>query len=344
MPNALSATAKPIDECDGVTPGIFREEILPASEPVVMRGLVRDWPLVAKATADHGALFAALRRYDNGTPVKAFRAPPDVGGRFFYDETFKGFNFERLAMPLPALLEELTEYAAMDAPPSLYAGGVNVPQHVRSLASDHKNPLLTDDIEQLVSIWVGNKGRVPPHWDLPQNIACVVAGTREFTLFPIDEVPNLYIGPLEFTLAGQPCSLVDLHAPDYERFPKFRTAEASAQIATLGPSDAIYIPSMWVHHVESLDPIGMLVNFWWREGPAHLITPTLTIMHALLTLKGMPAAERKAWRVLMDHFIFEENGPPLEHLPEDARGLFGGPSIDEITKIRKMLGEGLLRH
>ncbi|MFX8258165.1 cupin-like domain-containing protein, partial [Acinetobacter baumannii] len=85
--------------------------------------------------------------------------------------------------------------------------------------------------------------------------------------------------------AGQPISLVDLAAPDLARFPRFAEALPHAQVVTLEPGDALFIPSQWWHGVEGLDPINALVNFWWRQTPAFMDTPLNTLMLALLTLR-----------------------------------------------------------
>ena len=70
-------------------------------------------------------------------------------------------------------------------------------------------------------LWLGNAIRVATHYDLMENIGVVVAGRRRFTLFPPDQLANLYMGPLELTPAGTPVSLVDPDAPDLARFPRF---------------------------------------------------------------------------------------------------------------------------
>ena len=69
--------------------------------------------------------------------------------------------------------------------------------------------------------------------------------------FPPDQVANLY-GAVDLTPAGQAISLVDTRKPDLEKHPDFRHAMMQAFSAELQPGDAIFIPSLWWHQVESL--------------------------------------------------------------------------------------------
>lgn len=326
---------------EGVDLACFEHEVQVRNEPAVLRGLAAGWPACRAATDSPGGLARWLLPYDAGVPIEAFVAPPAVAGRYFYGPDLRSFNFEKRRQPLAAFLAELEAHRDDPEPPGFYAGAVPVPRHLPGLPPELPLDLLPPDMERLVSLWLGNRSRTAAHYDLAQNIACVLTGRRRFILLPTDQLPNLYVGPLDFTLAGQPISLVDFLAPDFERHPRFADALDHARVADLAPGDAIYIPSLWWHHVESLDPIGAMVNFWWRDGPDHLVTPMLTLFHALLTLRDLPAHEREAWRHVFDHYIFERHGDPWAHVPREARGLFGELTPDKLARLRRSLARSL---
>ena len=197
---------------------------MPRGRPAVLRGLVADWPAVAAANTGDEELAKVLTSAGSEEPFEAWFGPPEIGGRFGYNANFDGFNHERRLATVEQLLELLLRQQGSERPYSMYAGGVPVRRHLPKLLADIPVPLLDTSKATLISLWLGNRTRTAAHWDLPQNLACVVAGRRKFTLFPTDQLKNLYVGPLDFTLAGQPTSLVDLENPDFERHPRFRLA------------------------------------------------------------------------------------------------------------------------
>src|SRR5436305_4071529 len=334
---------RPIAEYTDVDRERFERDIVPKGEPVVLRALVREWPVVAAATHGDAALADFLRGAANEEPFEAWFGPPEIGGRFGYNEDFTGFNHERRLATVQQLLDLLLRQRGDERPYSMYAGGIPIRRHLPDLLPILSLPLLDPGKPTLISLWLGNRTRTAAHWDLPQNLGCVVAGRRRFTLFPTEQLPNLYVGPLDFTLAGQPISLVDLDAPDLDKYPRFAQALEAAQQAELGPGDAIYIPSLWWHAVASLDEVGAMINFWWRDAEPPLLTPLNALYHAAITMKNLPPDELARWRVMFDHYIFAANGEPAAHLPEQARGILGRRTPELVARVKKLLIEALSR-
>ena len=321
----------------------FEREIAAKGEPAIFRGLVADWPVVEASRQGVEALAAMLREAASQEPFETWFGEPEIEGRFDYNADLTGFNFERKLATVDQLLDLLLRQRGHERPYSMYAGGVPIRKHLPRLVPTIPVPMLDMQRDTLISLWLGNRTRTATHWDVSRNLACVVAGRRRFTLFPPDQLKNLYVGPLAFTLAGQPISMVDIDDPDLETYPRFAEALKTARGAELGPGDAIYIPSMWWHNVHSLEDVGMLVNFWWREGEPPNLSPINALYHAAITMRNLPPAELAAWRNMFDHYIFEDDGDPAAHLPEKARGVLGKHGPELVARVKKLLIEVLSR-
>jgi hypothetical protein len=313
------------------------DELLQSTQPWLARGLVRNWPLVQAAQHADRDFCDVLRGFGANTQVGLWRGPPEIDGRFFYNDAFDGFNFQRETGRFGAMLDELLTLSQQQAaqPPALYLGSTEVDAVFPGLRRNHDLALGARDPH--VSLWLGNRGRVAAHFDLPDNIACVVAGRRRFTLFPPEQVGNLYVGPLDLTPAGQPISLVDIARPDLQRFPRFAQALAQAQTAELVPGDAIFIPSQWWHTVQALDDVNALVNFWWRQSPAHMDSPLNTLMLALMSVRDLPPAQRQAWQALFEHYVFAADEGTAAHIPAHAQGVLAPITPDKARQLRAVL-------
>ena len=314
----MLAVPNKIRELEGVGPHALTDDILTSTEPLILRGLVEHWGLVRAGLESPAHADAYLRRhYRQGAPVVAMLGAPEINGRFFYNEDLSGFNFFTAKAMLEQVLAEMEGHRANPQPPAIYVGATTVDTIFPTFRAENDIGLGARDA--LMSIWIGNQTRIAAHYDMPDNIACVAVGRRRFTLFPPDQLNNLYIGPLDFTPAGQPISLVDFAHPDYDRFPRFAEALKHAQVAELGPGDAVFIPSMWWHHIEALEPLNVLCNYWWRQSPDYMDTPTHTLMQALLSIRDLPPTQRKVWQELFRHYVFEADEQTSAHIPPAAR-------------------------
>ena len=136
--------------------------------------------------------------------------------------------------------------------------------------------------------------------------------------------------------------MVSLHEPDLARFPRFAEALRHALSAELEPGDALYIPYGWWHHVESLTPFNVLVNYWWNTAPK-AGSPYGVLLHAALTLRDMPADQRAVWRALFEHFIFTDpeklDGTPEARATRLVRAAVGGADCE----IRNILAQAFTR-
>lgn len=304
----------------------------------MFRGLVGDWPAVAAAKSSTEELAAYITGLDRGATVRAFVGEPAAGGRFFYSDGLESFNFHVAETRFAQLIATLVKFAREGTVQPIYMGSTLTSEILPTFAAGNALAAVEQRGGQ-PRIWVGNTSRVAAHFDESDNVACVVSGTRRFTLFPTEQVANLYVGPLDRTVAGQPTGLVDLAAPDLERFPKFAEALKHAQTAELTPGDAIYIPALWWHAVEAIGPLNILVNYWWQDEPTDADSPLHAIAHALLSTGHLAARKRDRWRTLFDHYAFGANGDPAEHIPERARGVLGKST----SELRQFIGRFLVQ-
>ncbi len=320
----------------GVDLKTFREEIIPAATPVVLADLVSDWPVVRAARESPRAFVDFLRRYDRGTPIIVIDLPRVADGKLFYRDDLSGFNFTRNASTIGATLERLLALSDEPEAGTVFIESVPTDDFLPDFAAAHANPLL--DATTRPRIWIGNRIKVQTHYDLQYNVACCIAGRRRFTLFPPDQLPNLYPGPIEFTPSGTPISMVPLTAPDLVKFPRYEEALRHAVEAELAPGDGIYIPYGWWHHVESLTPLNGLVNYWWNDAP-RLGSPYGVLLHAALTLRDLPADQREVWRTMFEHLVFTDPEQALAHLTPQQRGLLGPPEPKRIAEVRNILAQ-----
>lgn len=337
----MTALLTPIREIALPDAATFQREVVGGYAPVVMRGLVRDWPAVRAGGESMEAIAAHLLGFDRGASAEAFIGAPGIGGRFFYSPDMKGFNFERRRGGFAELLRYLLGVVGKEEAPSVYAGALETTQMLPGFAEANPLPLLAG-LDAPPRIWLGNRSIISTHFDASDNVACVVAGRRRFTLFPPDQIHNLYVGPLDRTVAGQPTSMVELNAPDFERFPRFRDALAAAQTAELAPGDAIYIPALWWHQVEALAPFNCLVNYWWNDSP-DASARFDAMVHAVLTVSHLPPERRAAWAAMFDTFVFREHGDPAAHLAPEHRSVLGAPTPQLRQYIKAYLLRGLGR-
>lgn len=316
-----------------LAPERFREEVVQACQPVVIRGLVANWPVVQAANTSPRTLQEYLRAFDSGGRFETFFGDPAIAGKYYYNPGLAGFNFERRTLRFTEAVEAIMEAVERPGPgKSVYVGSAPTRDCLPGFTARNPMPFLAADTGP--RIWLGTAANVSSHYDTFDNLACVIAGRRRFTLYAPELIGKLYVGPIDNTMAGAPVSLAASAPPGSAReFPLFEEIRDQALQTELQPGDALYLPKLWWHQVESLAPLNGLVNYWWDACSAGPDLPYTALLLSMITIAERPAAERKAWQAFFDHYVFRSKGHPLAHLPPEQHGLLG-PLKDNYSKIR----------
>ncbi len=313
----------------------FASEVLPAARPVLIKGLVAAWPAVAKALHGDHDIAAYIKALDNGRPTTVLEAPAAVKGRFAYGADMHDFNFNKRSKSISAGIDQVMAVADHPNPPYTYIQSSVISEYLPRFVNDNPNPILPPAIAP--RIWIGNATRAQTHNDHDHNLACVVAGHRRFTLFPPEQLANLYIGPMDHTPSGRAISLASLEEPDFARHPKLAEALKHAQVAEMEPGDALYVPKYWWHHVQALDPFNILVNYWWGNSANTADNPMSAFLAGLIALKDISPADKVYWKAMFDHYIFQTDGDPVAHIPREHQGGLGPISARTRAEMIKSL-------
>ncbi|MBX5461219.1 MAG: cupin-like domain-containing protein [Steroidobacteraceae bacterium] len=313
------------------------DDLLAGARPVVLKGLVKHWGLVQAGLRSDEEAMTYLRSFYNGKTVGTTFGDVGIGGRMFYNADFTQLNAVHRRARLDEVLSAIREHMTDEQPPTYYIASTPIDACLPGFRRENDVAFAPQGVQPLASIWIGNRTIASCHYDAPYNLACCAVGTRRITMFPPEQIFNLYPGPLDPTPGGQAISVVDFGNPDFERYPRFRAALEAAEVAELEPGDALFIPSMWWHHVQALSPFNVLVNYWWSVTPAFIPTPMNALYHALWALRDRPEREKQAWRAVFEYYVFGPAEQAGAHLPEAARGLLGPMDDTKARQIRAML-------
>lgn len=321
---------------EGCRPDAIPADVLQSQQPLLLKGLVQNWPAVQAGLTSQQAMCDYIAQFYQQQPLGLFFGQPEIQGRFFYNEDMSGFNFEKVAASLTTVLDRILAVADHSNAPSIFVGGTKIDECLPEFRRHNTMPAVPDEAT-LIGLWIGNRSVVATHNDLPDNLACCVAGKRRFTLFPPSQIDNLYIGPLDFTPSGQAVSLVNLQQPDLQKHPKFSQALIHAQVAELEAGDALFIPSLWWHQVEALASLNILVNYWWRKSPAYMGPPLNVLRHAMLSMRDLSANEKAMWKHMFDYYIFAHDEHTHGHIPAAVQGCLAEMTEDNARQLRAML-------
>lgn len=316
----------------------FREKVMAVGAPVLLPGAAAQWPLLRSGSQQ--GLVDELLAHDAGRSAEIFVGEPGIDARYYYDESMMGFNFAREDMSFAEALRRIVDGAGAVGGKTLYMGSLPCENYLPGIEA--LTPLVFLPATVRPRFWIGHASQVACHYDQLDNVACVASGRRRFTLYPPQAIADLYVGPIDHTMAGQPVGIAAQSSPDDPRYPRLRKAHEQALVAELQPGDAIYIPKLWWHQVEALDAFNVLVNFWWDGFASGPDSPYATMLLAMIAIAERPAAERDAWRAWFDHYVFRPDGHPLSFLPEELHGILGALGDGNYQRLR-MIAMRMLR-
>ncbi len=180
----MTSQPTPAAEWQDADPGLFEEIIRPRGLPASLRGVARGWPATQAGLASPQAMSAYLKTFYGGLAAPMFEAPASIRGRFFYNDQLNGFNFESRRALLTEVLDRLCRGIGDPSAPCLYAGSVSLPIYLPGFSAANNALRFVAAAAVLESIWIGNRTCIAAHFDNTENLACVAAGRRRFTLFP----------------------------------------------------------------------------------------------------------------------------------------------------------------
>ena len=184
--------------------------------------------------------------------------------------TFRPRNFEFVVMPWKEMLER-----ARFGPKRIYFRSIGTNPRKQAAHLHESFPLLSADLQlpcglfpQLLTdryfssvLRIGSAGmQLWTHYDVMDNILIQIVGRKRVTLWHPSDLPYLYI-------VGSSSIVDDLG--DFERFPLLQRAKPRSIV--MEPGDVLFIPALWLHHVEALSSddaecnISVAVNVFWRS-------------------------------------------------------------------------------
>ena len=124
-----------------------------------------------------------------------------------------------------------------------------------------------------LNLWIGSGHIECLHYDAMDGTLIQLHGSKQVILFPPSQTANLYPYPFYAHLRHglklrSWFSRTYPNRPDFQAFPRLRTACQHRRDVTLNPGEALYIPAGWWHEVTAIgEEMVCSVNRFWRVYP-----------------------------------------------------------------------------
>lgn len=227
------------------SPAVFRREYEAPRRPVILTGLMEDWP------ARRWTIASLRSRYGD----RRVTAVPTRGGGVVHSAR-DGIRYDSIRFG-----DYLDMLEGPDAPSHYMIFPIS--DVLPELMSDFVLPAYCCDAPWFrARFWLSAAHTGSPlHRDPPDNLFAQIFGRKRFVLFRPADTWNLYP---HRPWSGLPnFSRVDAERPDYQRFPRLRRAQPIP--CEVGEGEVLYLPRYWWHQVTSLERSAS-VNLWWAAG------------------------------------------------------------------------------
>ena len=262
---------KSIERRSNLSKEAFKNEYLDKNLPVILTDMSKDWVGVDKRSFDffkekYGDLQVPLVDKNFHNPGAHYMEKKKVAFKTYIEAIEKGPTDLRLFL-------------------------FNIFAEAPELREDFTWPTIMDGfVKTLPFMFFGGKDSITPlHFDIdcPSNFLTQFHTRKKVLLFDKDQSKYLYHQP--FTVQSQ----VDLHNPDYERFPALRKAEGIEAILEHG--DTIYIPPHWWHYIEYVDS-GFSLALRAHNSIANKFVAVRNLVQHSVIDKGMNKIMGEKWK------------------------------------------------
>ena len=276
--------------------------------PIILTDLFKSWPSIEIAKKSPEKLLRYFISQAENKLVETIIVDENHNGLIGYaNDRFDEYTFKKYNAPLAAVLKKLIMNLNSNNNDVLAVQSALIQDCLGSFLENNPSPDFLKDIAP--RIWLGNATTVPGHFDSEHNIALNLCGKRTFYLLPTDAITNLYVAPLDMSIAGPAISLVDFENPDLTKFPKFANVKDQVLKASLNEGEALFIPPLWWHNVKAKEKVNTLINYWWKDDINHQninANVSDSLLHTILTIRHLPEHQRKSWQQVFHYSVFNK--------------------------------------
>ena len=115
-----------VERVEGCRPGTIPASVFASGVPLLLKGLVAEWPAVTECSRSIGAATRYLSGFWIDQPVTVYLGDAGIDGRFFYNDDFSGFNFRSGTAHLAQVLQKLAEQHDSGSPAAIYVGSTTI--------------------------------------------------------------------------------------------------------------------------------------------------------------------------------------------------------------------------